>query len=71
MLLYFAILPIILGVFTLVGSLICLFAYSFSNDMETKRLAYPWFQRLLLLAFILLSLGIFSVMMYFHQSGHG
>ncbi|WP_227431154.1 hypothetical protein [Psychrobacter sp. I-STPA6b] len=63
--LYFSILPIGFGIMTLVGSLICLVGYATSNEVATKQQLFPWFQRLLLIAFILLSIGIFFTVKYF------
>ena len=56
---YLFILPIGLGIMTLVASLMCLFAYLTSNDNATRLPAFKWFKRLLIVAFILLSIGIF------------
>ncbi len=56
---YFFILPIGLGIMTLVASLMCLFAYLMSDDNATRLPAFNWFKRLILVAFILLSIGIF------------
>lgn len=56
---YASILPIGLGIMTLVVSLICLVGFLTSNDVATKRKLWPWFPRLLIIAFLLLSAGIF------------
>ncbi len=56
---YFFILPIGLGIMTLVASLMCLFAYLMSNDNATRLPAFNWFKRLVIVAFILLSIGLF------------
>lgn len=63
--LYFTIPLYGFGVLSLVASLICFFAYSFANDFETKRLAYPWIIRLLLLAFMLLTAGVLMTLRVF------
>ena len=55
---YLFILPIGLGIMTLVASLMCLIAYLTSNDNATRLPAFKWFKRLLVVAFILLSLGL-------------
>ena len=56
---YFSILPIGLGIMTLVASLIGLFAYLMSNDNVTRLLGFNWFKRLIIVAFLLLSVGLF------------
>lgn len=56
---YFSILPIGLGIMTLVASLIGLFAYLMSNDNTTRLLGFNWFKRLIIVAFLLLSVGLF------------
>lgn len=56
---YASILPIGLGIMTLVVSLICLVGFLTSNDVTTKQKLWPWFARFLVIAFILLSAGIF------------
>ena len=56
---YFSILPIGLGIMTLVASLIGLFAYLMSNDNATRLLGFNWFKRLIIVAFLLLSIGLF------------
>ena len=56
---YLFILPIGLGIMTLVGSLMCLFAYLMSDDNATRLPAFTWFKRLLIVAFLLLSIGLF------------
>ncbi|WP_201535278.1 hypothetical protein [Psychrobacter ciconiae] len=63
--LYFFILPIGLGLITLVASLIGLFAYLMSEDPATRRPAFNWFRRLIVVAFILLSIGLFMTFGYF------
>lgn len=63
--LYIAILPVGFGMMTLVGSLICLIGYLTSDDSATKRKLWPWFTRLLLLAFLLLSVGLFFTSQHF------
>ncbi len=62
---YLYILPIGLGIMTLVASLICLFAYLTSHDNATRLPAFKWFKRLLVVAFILLSIGIFMTFGHF------
>jgi len=62
---YLFILPIGLGLITLVASLIGLFAYLISDDDATRRPAFNWFRRLIIVAFILLSLGLFMTFGYF------
>lgn len=56
---YFYILPIGLGIMTLAGSLLCLFAYLMSDDNATRLPAFNWFKRLIIVAFLLLSVGLF------------
>lgn len=56
---YLFILPIGLGIMTLVASLMCLFAYLMSDDNATRLPAFNWFKRLIVIAFLLLSIGIF------------
>ena len=56
---YLFILPIGLGIMTMVASLIFFFAYITSKDNATRLPAFKWFKRLLVVAFILLSLGLF------------
>lgn len=63
--LYLAILPIGLGMITFVLSLICFFGYLTSDDNLTKRQLWPWFTKLLLLAFLLLSIGVFFTTRHF------
>ena len=55
---YVSILPIGLGIMTLVASLIGLFAYLMSNDNATRLPAFNWFKRLIIVAFLLLSAGL-------------
>ena len=62
---YFFILPIGLGILTLVVSLIFLFAYITSNDNATRLPAFKWFKRLIVVAFLLLSTGLFMTFRYF------
>lgn len=62
---YLAILPIGLGIMTLVISLICLVGFMTSTDAATKGKLWPWFQRFVLLAFILLSMGLFFTSRHF------
>ena len=62
---YFFILPIGLGILTLVVSLIFLFAYITSNDNATRLPAFNWFKRLIVVAFLLLSVGLFMTFKYF------
>ena len=56
---YFFILPIGIGIMTLVASLMCLFVYLMSDDNATRLPAFNWFKRLIIVAFILLSIGLF------------
>ena len=62
---YLLILPIGLGIMTLVASLLCLFAYLMSNENATRLPAFIWFKRLLIVAFILLSIGIYMTFGHF------
>ena len=62
---YLFILPIGLGIMTLVASLMCLFAYLTANENATRLPAFRWFKRLLVVAFILLSIGIFLTVQNF------
>ncbi|WP_372842914.1 hypothetical protein [Psychrobacter sp.] len=62
---YFFILPIGLGILTLVVSLIFLFAYITSNDSATRLPAFNWFKRFIVAAFLLLSTGLFMTSKYF------
>ena len=50
---------------TLAASLLCLFAYLMSDDNGTRLPAFNWFKRLIILAFLLLSIGIFMTVKYF------
>ena len=56
---YVSILPIGLGIMTLVASLICLFAYLMSDDNATRLPSCNWFKCLIIVAFLLLSVGLF------------
>lgn len=62
---YFYILPIGLGIMTLAGSLLCLFAYLMSDDNATRLPAFNRFKRLIIVAFLLLSVGLFMTFGYF------
>ena len=62
---YFFILPIGLGIINLVVSLIFLFAYITYNDNATRLPAFKWFKRLIVVAFLLLSTGLFMTFRYF------
>ncbi len=62
---YVFILPIGLGIMTLVASLMALFAYLMSDDNATRLPAFTWFKRLLILAFLLLSIGLFMTFGHF------
>lgn len=62
---YLLILPIGLGIMTLVASLMCLFAYLMSDEKTTRLPAFTWFKRLLIVAFILLSIGLYMTFGYF------
>lgn len=65
---YFFILPIGLGIMTLVASLIFLFAYITSHDNATRLPAFNWFKRLIIVAFLLLSIGLFMTFGHFWGS---
>lgn len=62
---YLFILPIGLGILTLVTSLIFLFAYLMSDDHATRLPAFTWFKRFIIVAFILLSIGLFMTFGHF------
>ena len=62
---YLFILPIGLGIMTLVASLMCLFAYLTANENATRLPAIKWFKRLLVVAFLLLSIGLFLTFGHF------
>ncbi|MES1964008.1 hypothetical protein M0N77_01510 [Psychrobacter sp. AH5] len=62
---YLYILPVGLGIMTLAASLLCLFAYLMSDDNATRLPAFTWFKRLIIVAFVLLSIGIFMTVKYF------
>ena len=62
---YLYILPVGLGIMTLAASLLCLFAYLMSDDNATRLPAFIWFKRLIIVAFLLLSAGIFMTVKYF------
>ena len=62
---YLFILPIGLGIMTLVASLMCLFAYLTSHEDATRLPAFKWFKRLLIVAFLLLSMGLFLTFGHF------
>ncbi len=62
---YLYILPVGLGIMTLAASLLCLFAYLMSDDNATRLPAFTWFKRLIVVAFVLLSIGIFMTVKYF------
>ncbi len=62
---YLFILPIGLGIMTLVASLIGLFAYLMSDDNATRLLAFNWFKRLIIVAFLLISIGLFMTFGHF------
>lgn len=62
---YFYILPIGLGIMTLAGSLLCLFSYLMSDDNATRLPAFNWFKRLIIVAFLLLSVGLFMTFGHF------
>ncbi|MGB6826179.1 MULTISPECIES: hypothetical protein [Psychrobacter] len=50
---------------TLAASLLCLFAYLMSDDNATRLPAFNWFKRLIIVAFLLLSMGLFMTFRYF------
>ena len=56
---------------TLVASLIGLFAYLMSNDNATRLLGFNWFKRLIIVAFLLLSVGLFMTFGSFWGNGFG
>ena len=62
---YLLILPIGLGIMTLVAILMCLFAYLTANENATRLPAFKWFKRLLVVAFLLLSIGLYMTFSYF------
>lgn len=62
---YLFILPVGLGIMTLAGSLLFLFAFLMSDDPATRLPAFNWFKRLIILAFILLSIGLFMTFGHF------
>lgn len=62
---YFFILPVGLGIMTLAGSLLFLFAFLMSDDPATRLPAFNWFKRLIIVAFILLSIGLFMTFGHF------
>lgn len=68
---YLFILPIGLGILTLVASLIGLFIYLIADDNATRLPAFNWFKRLIVVAFILLSIGLFFTFGYFAQQSQG
>ncbi|WP_105244022.1 hypothetical protein [Psychrobacter sp. Marseille-P5312] len=62
---YLYILPVGLGIMTLAGSLLFLFAFLMSDDNATRVPAFTWFKRLIIVAFILLSIGLFMTFGHF------
>ena len=50
---------------TLAASLLCLFAYLMSDDNATRLPAFKWFRHLIVVAFLLLSVGLFMTFKYF------
>ncbi|GAF54991.1 LOW QUALITY PROTEIN: hypothetical protein JCM18901_607 [Psychrobacter sp. JCM 18901] len=62
---YLFILPIGLGIMTLAASLLFLFAYLMSDDNTTRLPAFNWFKRLIIVAFMLLSIGLFMTFGHF------
>ena len=64
---YLFILPIGLGILTLVASLIGLCIYLIADDNATRLPAFNWFKRLIVVAFIFLSIGLFLTFGYFAQ----
>lgn len=62
---YLFILPIGIGIMTLAASLLFLFAYLMSDDPATRLPAFNWFKRLIIVAFILLSIGLFMTFGHF------
>lgn len=68
---YLFILPIGLGILTLVASLIGLFIYLIADDNATRLPAFNWFKRLIVVAFIFLSIGLFLTFGYFTEQSQG
>lgn len=68
---YLFILPIGLGILTLVASLIGLFIYLIADDNATRLPAFNWFKRLIVVAFVFLSIGLFLTFGYFAQQSQG
>jgi len=68
---YLFILPIGLGILALVASLIGLFIYLVADDNATRLPAFNWFKRLIVVAFILLSIGLFLTFGYFAEQSQG
>ena len=68
---YLFILPIGLGILTLVASLIGLFIYLIADDNATRLPAFNWFKRLIIVAFVFLSIGLFLTFGYFAQQSQG
>ncbi|WP_228284520.1 MULTISPECIES: hypothetical protein [unclassified Psychrobacter] len=68
---YLFILPIGLGILTLVASLIGLFIYLIADDNATRLPAFNWFKRLIFVAFVFLSIGLFLTFGYFAQQSQG
>ena len=68
---YLFILPIGLGILTLVAGLIGLFIYLIADDNATRLPAFNWFKRLIVVAFIFLSIGLFLTFGYFAQQSQG
>lgn len=50
---------------TLAASLLCLFAYLMSDNNATRLPAFNWFKRLIIVAFLLLSMGLFMTFKHF------
>lgn len=68
---YWFILPIGLGILTLVASLMGLFIYLIADDNATRLPAFNWFKRLIVVAFVFLSIGLFLTFGYFAQQSQG
>ncbi|WP_261862969.1 hypothetical protein [Psychrobacter sp. JCM 18900] len=47
------------------SKLLFLFAYLMSDDNATRLPAFNWFKRLIIVAFVLLSIGLFMTFGYF------
>ena len=50
---------------TMAASLLFFFAYLMSDDKTTRLPAFNWFKRLIIVAFVLLSIGLFMTFGHF------